>query len=144
MAVHPCLMCKRLIPVGITYCDSCRPEAEARAAAAVERKRKHYNRTYNKRRDPKYLTFYRSKEWRLLSRTYLQAAGYACEAGLAGCSKVAVEVHHTKPIQTEEGWALRLEWDNLEAVCTNCHNGRHQRGRRKPMPGVIDIRLLER
>lgn len=52
MAVHPCPMCKRLIPVGITYCDSCRPEAEARAAAAVERKRKQYNRTYNKRRDP--------------------------------------------------------------------------------------------
>lgn len=83
MAVHPCPMCKRLIPVGITYCDSCRPEAEARAAAAVERKRKQYNRTYNKRRDPKYLSFYRSKEWRLLSRTYLQAAGYTCEAGLA-------------------------------------------------------------
>ena len=144
MAVHPCPMCKRLIPVGISYCDTCRPIAEARAAAAVERKRQRYNRVYNKRRDPKYIAFYRSKEWRTLSRTYLQAARYVCEAGLVGCSKVAVETHHIKPIQTEEGWDLRLDWDNLEAVCINCHNGRHQRGRRKQAPGVIDIRQLER
>ncbi|MBQ9991935.1 MAG: HNH endonuclease [Firmicutes bacterium] len=34
---------------------------------------------------------------------------------------MAVEVHHTKPIQTEESWDKRLDWDNLEAVCTSCH-----------------------
>lgn len=146
MAVHPCPRCKCLIPVGVSYCDACRPMAEAQAAEAMERRRaykaKQYNKRYNKRRDPKYLSFYRSKEWRLLSRVYLQHAGYKCEAKLDGCTGLAVEVHHKKPIQTEEGWPLRLEWDNLEAVCTACHNGRHARWRKREEPGVIDLKKI--
>ena len=125
MAQNPCPRCKQLIPVGIAYCDRCRPIAEAQAAESIERrqayKRAQYNKAYNKRRDPRYLSFYRSKEWRLLSRTYLQHMGYRCEAKLPGCTCLAVEVHHTKPIQTEESWDKRLDWDNLEAVCTSCH-----------------------
>lgn len=146
MAVHPCPRCKRLIPVGVPYCDDCKPIAEAQAREAMERKReykaKKYNRTYNKRRDPKYLTFYRSKEWRLLSRAKLQDCGYRCEAKLDGCTGLATEVHHIKAIQTDEGWELRLDWENLEGVCTSCHNGRHTRWKRKQEPGVIDLRAL--
>ena len=149
MAVHPCPRCKRLIPVGVPYCEACKPIAEAQAQEAIERrqayKRAAYNKAYNKRRDSKYLTFYRSKEWRLLSRTKLQACGYQCEAQLQGCTRLAVEVHHKEPIQTEDGWLARLEWDNLEGVCTSCHNGRHpEKLRRKSEPGVIDLRNLER
>jgi hypothetical protein len=33
---------------------------------------------YNRRRDPKYLTFYRSKDWKAQSRAKLQACGYRC------------------------------------------------------------------
>ena len=147
MALHPCPRCKRLVPVGVSYCEDCRPIAEAQAAEAIERrqayKRAKYNRTYHKRRDPKYLAFYRSKEWRLLSRTKLQACGYQCEARLDGCTRLAVEVHHVKPIQTDEGWELRLEWDNLEGVCTPCHNGRHpDKFKRKEEPGIIDLRKI--
>lgn len=147
MAVHPCPRCKRLIPVGVSYCQDCKPIAEAQAAEAIERrqayKRATYNRAYNKRRDSKYLAFYRSKEWRLLSRAKLQACGYRCEAGLSGCTKLAVEVHHIAPIQTEDGWERRLDWDNLEGLCTSCHNGRHpEKLRRKSEPGVIDLAEL--
>lgn len=149
MAVHPCPRCKTLIPVGVAYCDACRPAAEAQAAEAIERrqayKRAKYNRGYNKRRDPKYLQFYRSKDWRLLSRTYLQSISYKCEARLEGCTHLAVEVHHKKPIQTDEGWDLRLDWDNLEGVCTACHNGRHpEKFKRKAEPGVIDLSKIPR
>ena len=148
MAVHPCPRCKRLIPVGVAYCEACKPVAEAQAAEAIERrqayKRKQYNKEYNKRRDPKYLQFYRSKEWRLLSRTKLQDAGYKCQGKLEGCTRLAVEVHHIKPIQTSEGWDLRLEWNNLEALCGNCHNQRHDRWKRMEQPGVIDLRKVER
>lgn len=149
MAMHPCPRCKRLVPVGVAYCEECKPVAEAQAAEAMERrqayKRAKYNRAYNKRRDPKYLTFYRSKEWKVTSRTKLQDAGYKCEAKLSGCTHLAVEVHHKDPIQTEDGWDRRLEWENLEAVCTACHNGRHpEKFRRKTEPGVIDMKKVER
>lgn len=149
MAVHPCPRCKHLIPVGVTYCEACRPVAEAQAAEAVERRqayrRAKYNRAYNKRRDPKYLTFYRSRDWRVASKAKLQSCGYKCEAKLPGCTGLAVEVHHIKPIQTPEGWDKRLEWDNLEGVCTSCHNGRHpEKLKRGTMPGVIDLAKAQR
>lgn len=147
MAVHPCPRCKRLLPVGVAYCEACRPMAEAQAVEAMERKRaykqRQYNAKYNRRRDPKYLTFYRSKDWRTMSRAKLQSAGYKCQAGLEGCSRIAVEVHHVKPIQTAEGWPLRLEWSNLEALCINCHNKRHDRGKQRRDSSVIDMRYLD-
>lgn len=149
MVLHPCPRCKTLIPVGIQYCEACRPLADAQAQEAMERKRayksKQYAKQYNARRDPKYLTFYRSKDWRLLSRTYLQRAGYKCQARLEGCKGLAVEVHHIKPIQTPEGWDLRIDWDNLEAVCTSCHNARHGgRWKKGKSDGVIDMREITR
>lgn len=149
MALHPCPRCKTLIQVGVQYCESCRPLADAQAQEAMERKRaykqRRYAQQYNARRDPKYLAFYRSKDWRLLSRTYLQRAGYKCQAKLEGCKGLAVEVHHIKPIQTPEGWDLRLDWDNLEAVCTSCHNARHGGRWKKQKPdGVIDMREIAR
>lgn len=143
-----CPRCKRMIPHGLPYCAECAPIAEAERAAArehkAEYKRKKYNQKYNRQRDPKYLTFYRSKEWKITSRTKLQKAEYKCEAKLDGCKGLAVEVHHRKPIQTADGWDMRLDWDNLEAVCTSCHNGRHQRFRKKQNDGVLDMREIMR
>ena len=139
-----------MIPYGPIYCDACAPivEAEREAAAArkEEARKKRYNRAYNKRRDPKYLTFYRSKAWRTLSKAFLSDAGYKCQAGLGGCQGLATEAHHVQPIQTEEGWERRLDWDNLEAVCTSCHNKRHPekfKSNRSNDFGVIDMKLLK-
>lgn len=148
MAVHPCPRCKSLIPVGVQYCDACRPIAEAQAREAIERKqaykRAKYNRAYNQKRDPKYGQFYRTKEWRLLSRTKLQDCGYKCEAHLDGCKGLAVEVHHINPIKTDEGWEARLEWNNLMGVCISCHNILDGKTfKRKAEPGVIDLRTVE-
>ena len=146
MLLKACPRCKRMIPQGWAYCPDCAPIAEAQRAEAQERraeyKRKQYNKNYNRQRDPKYLAFYRSKEWKITSRTKLQDAGYKCQANLPGCTRLAVEVHHTKPIQTAEGWELRLDWDNLEAVCTACHNARHQRFKSKKDDGVLDMREI--
>ena len=142
-----CPRCRQLIPHGIPYCATCAPVAAAERQAKQERRAeylaKKYNKEYNRRRDPKYITFYRSKEWKTTSRAKLSATGYHCEAGLPGCTRRAVEVHHTKPIQTEEGWSLRLDWDNLEAVCTACHNGRHpEKGKHRKDPDVLDMREI--
>lgn len=148
MASHPCPRCKRLIPVGIAYCEDCRPVAEAQAAEAIERrrafKRAKYNKAYNQRRDPKYGRFYNSQDWRTLSRTKLQDCGYKCEAKLDGCQRLAVEVHHIEPIKTPEGWDERLDWDNLMGVCIACHNVLDGKTfKKKEIPGVIDLKTLK-
>lgn len=148
MAVHICPRCKQqFIPVGVQYCDTCRPEAEA----ALEQYRldnlRRKQQKYNRRRDPKYQAFYRSKEWRTLSPTFLQQAGYKCQAKEhhPDCNGIAVEVHHIEHIQTPEGWERRLDWDNLLAVSTPCHNVRHpEKGKAQTPAGVIDLRNVKR
>ena len=78
-----------------------------------------------------------------MSRTYLQRAGYKCQAKLEGCTGLAVEVHHKDPIQTAKGWGARLDWENLEAVGTSCHNKRHpEKFKKSAEPGVIDLRKI--
>lgn len=137
-----CPRCRTLIPQGVPYCAKCAPLVEAQREAYREHNLALRNRQYGQRRDPKYLTFYRSKAWKQTSRAKLAEANYKCTAKLPGCTGLAVEVHHIKPIQTSEGWDKRLEWDNLEPLCTACHNGRHERGRRSTPDGVIDLRKL--
>lgn len=146
VALHPCPRCKRLIPVGITYCDDCRPEAEAAAAAAAERRqqarRQRSNQRYNAKRSAELTRFYQSKEWRGLSRWYLESINYQCEARLEGCQRIACEVHHIKPVRTPDGWAHRLDSAGLMGLCTACHNRLEPRYGKTP-PGVIDLKKLK-
>lgn len=114
-----CRRCKKPISHPQVYCSECMLIVETNKE---EYKRKRDNK-YNKSRDPKYKNFYNSKPWKQLKEKKLSAEQYQCEE----CSRLAVEVHHIKPIQTEEGWGLRLDYDNLEALCVNCHNKRHKR-----------------
>ena len=144
MALHPCPRCKRLIPVGQQYCQECRPVVEQQLEEYRADKIRKKQAAYNRRRDTKYIAFYRSKEWRALSQAYLREVGYKCEAHEhPDCTGLAVELLHKKPIQTPEGWDLRLEWDNLEALCTRCHNMRHpEKGKQQTPAGVIDMRFI--
>ena len=133
------------MPHGVSYCKDCAPLAQAELERIREENVKKKQARYNRQRDPKYIAFYRSKAWRVQSRAKLQSVNYKCEAKLAGCQGLAVEVHHIKHIQTPEGWDLRLEWSNLEAVCTSCHNGRHpEKLRRQHEDGVIDMRTIKK
>jgi 5-methylcytosine-specific restriction endonuclease McrA len=143
-ALHPCPRCKRLIPVGLQYCPDCKPQVEADLEQRRAENLKKKTAAYNRRRSTKYGAFYRSKEWRTLSQAYLRAAAYKCEAHIhPDCTGLAVEVHHKQHIQTPDGWVRRLDWDNLEAVCTRCHNCRHpEKGQGALPPGVIDLRNL--
>ena len=141
MTYKPCPRCKKLIPHGMAYCPECKPIVEQ----AVQEKRQHNKemrqKKYKRSRSNKYAVFYNSKAWRNLSKVKLERVSWRCEAHIDnGCTGVAVEVHHIKPIQTEEGWNLRLDWDNLEAVCTHCHNLRHPEKLHRAEPGVVDMR----
>ena len=147
MLLKACPRCKRMIPHGLPYCATCAPIAEAQRAEAQERKaehrRKKYNQEYNRQRDPKYLAFYRSKDWKITSRTKLQDCKYKCEAKLPVCQRTACEVHHIQPLKTPEGWERRLDWDNLQGVCTACHNVLDGKGfKQKTEPGVLDMREI--
>ena len=145
MTYKPCPRCKRLIPVGISYCKDCKPLAEAALQEAREHNARLRQQQYNRRRDPKYLTFYRSKAWRATSKSKLQSCGYKCEAKLEGCSRIACEVHHVKPLKTPEGWEKRLDWSNLLGVCIQCHNILDGKdfGRKKD-DDVIDLRTIRK
>lgn len=119
MIMKLCNKCKKPISNTKKYCSKC--------LDIVNKQQEEYkvarNNKYNKTRDPKYKQFYNSKDWKLLKEKKLLDIQYRCEI----CGHIAVEVHHIKPIQTEQGWILRLTYDNLEALCTDCHNYRHKR-----------------
>lgn len=119
MLLKPCGRCKTLIPYGKSYCDVCEPIV----AAQREQNKRASNTRYNKTRDPKYVKFYNGKDWRVLSRTRLQYDGYKC----VECGAIATEVDHIIPIQTPQGWELRLDFDNTRSLCTKCHNKKHKR-----------------
>jgi len=123
MLLKACNRCKKLIRYGAVYCEGCAPIVEKEREARLLESRRSSNRRYNKTRDPKYGRFYNSGEWRTLSRARLQADGYRC----VKCGKIASEVDHIKPIQTPEGWELRLDWGNTRSLCIDCHNERHNR-----------------
>ena len=144
--LKPCPRCKKLMQAGPAYCAECAPLARAELEAVREQNRTKRMQKYNRQRDPKYSAFYNSKAWRLTSVRKLQEVNYKCEGRLhRDCQGLACEVHHIKPIQTPEGWELRLEWSNLEALCTVCHNARHpEKFKRMNEDGVVDLRMVER
>lgn len=119
--------CGRLIPYGMTYCADCKEIADKRIEERKAKQRKNYAKNYDKKREKKYVEFYHSKVWKRLKAAYAAAKGYRCER----CGAIAEQVHHKQHIQTPEGWARRLDWDNLELLCIRCHNKEHERFRER-------------
>lgn len=105
------------------FCEACKPKAEVERKELLDRRRKQGNARYNRKRDPKYVRFYASSDWKRLSKAKMQDSGYRCEE----CGALASEVHHIDPIQTPSGWERRLDWTNLKALCLRCHNRAHKR-----------------
>ena len=127
MLLKSCKRCGNLIPYGSVYCSTCKPIVEAEREARLLEAKREGHRRYNKKRDPKYTRFYNSIEWRTLSRKRLQDDGYKC----VKCGRIASEVDHIKAIQTEQGWEHRLDYDNLQSLCIECHNEKHERFKRR-------------
>lgn len=127
MLLKSCARCGNLIPYGSAYCKECLPIVEAEREARRAEAKRDSDRRYNKTRDPKYIRFYNSIEWRTLSAKYTQDKAYRCEL----CGEIATNVHHKQAIQTPEGWERRLDYDNLELLCVKCHNDRHERFKKR-------------
>ena len=119
MIAKICRRCQKLIVYPEVYCSKCKPLVVKDADETKKRSTSRYNRS----RDKKYKDFYGSYLWIILSAKVLQDSKYKCKK----CEKLAVETHHIIPIQTEEGWKLRLAYNNCQALCIKCHNKAHNR-----------------
>lgn len=128
MLLKQCNRCGNLIPYGYSHCSVCLPIVQAEREARLQESRRQSNIRYNKKRDPKYVRFYNSSEWRIMSRKRLQDDGYRC----VKCKAIASEVDHIVPIQTPEGWERRLDYDNTQSLCLQCHNTKHERFKSRP------------
>lgn len=67
--------------------------------------------------------FYRGRQWRKISRVYMQSRNYVCER----CGGVGSICHHKTYImpQNIEDPNITLNFDNLECLCQDCHNKEH-------------------
>ena len=76
--------------------------------------------------------FYKSKAWANCRTAYLQKVGFFCERCRAqGILEPARVVHH-KVYLSEDNYrdpSISLNFDNLEALCQDCHNKEHFGGR---------------
>lgn len=72
--------------------------------------------------------FYKSKAWQDCRAAYLESVGGLCECCLAQGRYTPAEIVHHKIELTPENInapKVTLNWDNLEAVCRECHAMRH-------------------
>lgn len=73
-------------------------------------------------------SFYKSKAWQHTREAYLQKVGRLCERCLKkGLYHPAVIVHHKVYIDAEtiNNPEVTLCFDNLEALCRECHEDEH-------------------
>lgn len=131
MIIKKCARCGKLTPYGARWCEVCKPICEAEEEQRRQERQKARQRKADQaRKDDPVRAFYRSKEWRTLSAAYLQSRRWRCER----CGRVAECVHHKKYIKSPGGWDVRLEWGNLEALCSRCHAEEHERSRGRSKP----------
>ena len=91
--------------------------------------------------------FYKSKRWQATRLAYLKSKGGLCERCLKrGLYRPAQVVHHKQYIteETIDDPRITLDWNNLEALCKDCHQEEHtrfgQHGRYKILAdGTVEI-----
>lgn len=114
-------------------------ESEYKAQRERNRQRnaKQYNAhtRYGKDSKCKYMEFYHSKEWRNKRKQVLLRDKYLCQSCLRKGYVNPVKkgqrfyVHHI--IELKDDWEKRLDINNLETVCAECHLESHRGQRRK-------------
>lgn len=89
--------------------------------------------------------FYESQTWRDCQAAYMKKVNHLCERCLAkGRHEPARIVHHRIHL-TQENLGdpeLMYGFDNLEALCIECHNTEHRRGRKNQRWKFVDGELV--
>lgn len=98
----------------------------------INAKRKYPKREYNssKRNNEIHKYVYNTSYWKKLRLEYLRLHPLCEECQSKGKVSAAVDVHHIMPISTgkniNEKQQLGYDWNNLMALCDNCHKLKHQ------------------
>ena len=75
-------------------------------------------------------SFYKSKRWQSTRLAYIKSKGGLCERCLKrGLYRPAQVVHHKTYINQDNinNPTITLDWNNLEALCKDCHQEEHTR-----------------
>lgn len=78
--------------------------------------------------------FYKSPQWKACRDGYMKKVGGLCERCLKkGLARAAVIVHHKEHITPENisDPNVTLSWDNLEALCRECHEQEHHKSTKR-------------
>lgn len=116
--LRPCahVGCSALVQPPERYCKKHAAEAKAREAEC--------QRLYDEQRELKLVEFYHSKAWEALRQQVLARDAYLCQPCLREKRITKADtVHHIIPVR--EDWSRRLDPNNLEAVCRECHSRLH-------------------
>lgn len=79
-------------------------------------------------------SFYFSKEWKTTQAAFLESKEYLCERCSTPSQPVLAKIAHHKTYLTKyniHNPYISLSWDNLEALCQNCHNKEHHKAKSK-------------
>lgn len=70
-------------------------------------------------------SFYLSAAWEQTRAAYLMSQDFVCER----CGEPAKIVHHRRWLNkyTIDNADITLKWNNLEALCQDCHNKEHHK-----------------
>lgn len=89
--------------------------------------------------------FYRRKVWKTCRDSYMAQQGGLCERCLKRGLIVPADIVHHKIYLTEESYqdpSVALNFDNLEALCRDCHNKEHFKKETEKRWRVEDGRLI--
>lgn len=77
--------------------------------------------------------FYKSSAWRNCRDSYMHSVGGLCERCIKQGIYVPAEIVHHKIYISQDNInepSITLNWENLEAVCRECHAQEHELGHR--------------
>lgn len=78
--------------------------------------------------------YYNTSQWHNLRDRYIKNHPFCERCAEKGIIKLAQQVHHKIEFLTgltdEDKWRLLLDEDNLQSLCTNCHNEIHNERRK--------------
>lgn len=87
---------------------------------------KQYNNEIRFNKDNKHIaSFYASGSWKKTRNSFIAAYPLCKRCYDSGKVTAARIVHHK--IEVRDDFSKRLEWDNLESICQNCHNQEHKK-----------------
>ncbi|MCT3575464.1 HNH endonuclease signature motif containing protein [Levilactobacillus brevis] len=109
--------CRQLVPYDVRYCDKHQHKANAET---------YHKRMYGEH-EGRYQQFYKSSQWRKLSRRFLENNPICVQCYQDGVIRKADVVDHI--VELRDDWSRRLDESNLQPLCYRHHNQKTKQAR---------------